>query len=104
MRLPRGSSSPLRRPAVLNDWQGVPPTSTSNETSGHPLKPFMSPQFGTPGYRCDNKAHANASTSEKATGSHPRGCHAALAASMPEQTDKYLNSNPPKGAATSDKF
>ena len=48
----------------------------------------MSPQFGTVGKRCANTADGNGSISENATGDQPSECHAQLAASMPEQTDR----------------
>src|SRR3546814_6613297 len=61
MREPRGSSSPPRSPATLNDWQGVPPTRTSISWSGHSLNLVMSPWFGTLGYRVASTALGNGS-------------------------------------------
>jgi len=47
VRLPRGSSSPARLPAMEKDWQGVPPARRSiAPTSAAPIF-VKSPKFGT---------------------------------------------------------
>lgn len=44
----------------------------------------MSPRFGTSGNLCASTALGKSSTSQKQTGSHPKGSQATVAASMPE--------------------
>lgn len=99
MRRPRGSSSPLRLPATLNAWHGLPPMMRSHfpryELQSTPL---TSPRLGTAGNLFSNSSQQNGSISANAMGSHPRGPHATLAASMPENRLMYLISRttPPR--------
>jgi len=58
----------------------------------------MSPKFGTVGNRCASTAAGNGSISLNATGVQPNGSHATLAASMPEQTLRYLTGCHPRNA------
>lgn len=46
----------------------------------------MSPRLGTSGKRSASTALGKASISQNATGSHPSGSHATVAASTPENT------------------
>lgn len=50
----------------------------------------MSPTFGTSGKWCARTEQGNGSISEKAIGFHPSPFHAALAASMPLQSERNL--------------
>ena len=82
---PEAPSSPSRLPATLNDWQGLPPTTTST----NPLRSLqsilvMSPKFGIDGNLSSSTALGNGSISEKHTGTHPSGDHATVADSIPE--------------------
>lgn len=88
---PDSPLSPSLFPATENDWHGEPPTTSSTL----PLYLFqstcvMSPRLGTPGNLCASTALGNGSISENATGSHPSGPNATLAASIPEKTLMYL--------------
>ena len=47
-----------------------------------------SPRFGTDGNLSLSTALGNASTSANASGRHPSGAHATLAASMPLNSDR----------------
>ena len=49
----------------------------------------MSPKFGTPGQRCASTALGKGSISLSQAADQPRGCHATLAASIPEHTLPY---------------
>lgn len=73
-----------------NDWQGVPPTRRSGASTSPAMMragmDVMSPRFGMSGWRCASTAFGNRSISLNHAGRHPRGCHAQVAASMPEQT------------------
>ena len=95
---PLAPSSPVRFPAMLKDWQGLPPTTMSgrpkSRTASFQLILVMSPRFGTCGNRALSTALGNSSISEKSSGSHPSGPHATLAASMPEKMLKYLTPTP----------
>lgn len=85
---------PSRLPATLKDWQGLPPTmrSTSPYFSSTSFQSIsvMSPRLGTFGNRSASTAQGNGSISLNATGSHPRGSQAQLAASMPLNRLMYL--------------
>src|SRR3546814_4086168 len=94
MRDPRGSSSPPRSTATLNDWQGVPPTRTSISWSGHSLNLVMSPWFGTLGYRVASTALGNGSISEVKAARKPSGSQATEAASIPLHTDPKITLSP----------
>lgn len=84
--------SPVRVPAIEKDWQGLPPTSTSGlpNSLAKPLQFTLvtSPRFGTDGNLSLSTALGNASTSANASGRHPSGAHATLAASMPLNSDR----------------
>ena len=74
---------------MLNDWQGLPPTTKSHL---YFLQSTLvtSPTFGTLGYLCASTALGNSSSSAKHTGCHPSGSLATVAASMPLNSDTYL--------------
>gem|GEM_PF-6069162 len=87
---PLAPSSPVRFPAMLKDWQGLPPTTRSaapySRTTLFQLTIVMSPRFGTSGHLSLSTALGNSSTSQKQAGSHPSGSQASVAASTPENT------------------
>ena len=91
--------SPLRPslfPATLNDWHGLPPTTTSHlPLNFFQLTLVTSPTLGTSGYLCSSTAHGNGSSSAKHTGFQPSGSHATVAASIPLKSDMYLMSPMP---------
>lgn len=87
----RMSASPPLFPAIENPWQGVPPTRRSTDPrKTSPLILVMSPRFGTSGKWCARTEQGKGSISEKAIGFHPSPFHAALAASIPLQSERYL--------------
>ena len=78
-------------PATEKDWHGLPPTTRSHDPRNLDQSASLtSPTFSTPGNLSASTADGNASTSAKASGSHPSGSHATVAASMPENARERL--------------
>ena len=88
---PDAPSSPVRLPATLKLWQGLPPT-TRSAVPRRDLQSTLvtSPRFGTSGNLSRSTAEGNGSTSAKHSASHPSGRQASVAASTPEQAIKIL--------------
>lgn len=90
---PDDPDSPVLDPAMLNDWQGDPPTSRSVScilAISFQSILVMSPRLGMLGYLCFRTADGNGSFSLNAMGCQPSGSHATEAASMPLNVLTYL--------------